>query len=64
MRWFAKGDKYTRFFYVYVKGRRKKLHIAEITNKQGLILQTNQQMGEKAVEFFKEQFLDEEVSQN
>lgn len=52
MSWFAEGDKNTNSFHAYVKRRRKKLHIAEINNKEGISLQINQQMAEEAVEFF------------
>ncbi|KAK4723823.1 hypothetical protein R3W88_026602 [Solanum pinnatisectum] len=36
MKWFSNGDKNTKFFHSYVKGRRKKLHISEIENDQGV----------------------------
>jgi len=32
MRWFQDGDKNTKKFHSYVKGRRRKLHIAKIKN--------------------------------
>jgi len=56
MRWFTDGDRNTRFFHSYVKGRRMKPHIEKITTEQGVILESNQQIGEEAVEIFVEQF--------
>ncbi|KAH0693550.1 hypothetical protein KY285_020647 [Solanum tuberosum] len=38
MKWFKDGDMNTKFFHNYVKGMRKKLHIAEIQTEQGDML--------------------------
>jgi len=38
MKWFSDGDRYTKFFHSYVKGKRKKLHIDEIVTDQGITL--------------------------
>ncbi|WMV41297.1 hypothetical protein MTR67_034682 [Solanum verrucosum] len=56
MKWFSDGDRNTKFFHSYVRGRRKKLCIAEIETEQGVILQSNNQIGQAAVEFFADQF--------
>lgn len=56
IRWFSDGDKNSKFFHSYVKGRRKKLYITEINDRQGNIIHNNQKIREEAVEFCKEQF--------
>lgn len=64
MKWFAEGDRNTKFFHPYVKGRRKKLHLAQITNSQGVTVHTNHEIRKEVVTFFKEQFREEEISQD
>ncbi|XP_015158226.1 uncharacterized protein [Solanum tuberosum] len=64
MKWFVDGDRNTKFFHSYVKGRRKKLHLAEICNEHGVMVKTNQQIGQAAISFFSEQFKAEETSQD
>lgn len=59
MKWFVEGDMNTKFFHSYVKGRRKKLHLSEISNEQGEMVHSNQQIGEAAVAFFSNQFKEE-----
>uniref|UniRef100_M1AL69 RNA-directed DNA polymerase (Reverse transcriptase); Ribonuclease H n=1 Tax=Solanum tuberosum TaxID=4113 RepID=M1AL69_SOLTU len=56
MKWFTEGDMNTKFFHSYVKGRRKRLHIAKIVTEQGITLTSNDQIGQAALEFFGEQF--------
>ncbi|WMV24639.1 hypothetical protein MTR67_018024 [Solanum verrucosum] len=56
MKWFTEGDMNTKFFHSYVKGRRKRLHIAEIVTEHGITLTSNDQIGQAALEFFGEQF--------
>ncbi|WMV21122.1 hypothetical protein MTR67_014507 [Solanum verrucosum] len=56
MKWFSDGDRNTKIFHSYVKGKRKKLHIDEIVTDQEITLQTNEQIGLAAVGFFEEQF--------
>lgn len=56
MRWFKQGDKNTRFFHNYMKGRRKKLNITEIQNAQGDLVKMIDDIGAKAVLFFEGQF--------
>ncbi|KAK6788076.1 hypothetical protein RDI58_016601 [Solanum bulbocastanum] len=63
MRRFVDGDKNIKFFHSYVKGRRKKLHLSQITNEIGEF-QTNHQMGEAAVAFFSAQFKEEGNNQD
>lgn len=52
MKWLKDGDRNTRFFYSYVKGRRRKLHIDEIHNSQGQVLYSDEEKGNAAVQFF------------
>ncbi|XP_049396567.1 uncharacterized protein LOC125860610 [Solanum stenotomum] len=40
-------------------GRRKKLHIPEITTEQGVVLKSNSEIGNAAVEYFWDQFTEE-----
>ncbi|KAH0695148.1 hypothetical protein KY290_021498 [Solanum tuberosum] len=56
MKWFTDGDRNTKFFHSYVKGRRKKLHIAEMTTEQGLTLMSNDEIGGASVAYYKDQF--------
>ncbi|KAG5616263.1 hypothetical protein H5410_016087 [Solanum commersonii] len=50
MKWFKEGDANTKFFHSYVTGRKKKLHIAEISNEQ---------IGKATVDFFVAQFTED-----
>jgi len=59
MRWFQKGDKNTKFFHAYVKGRRRKLQISEIKFRQRDLITSTQNIGEEAIHVFKEQSLQE-----
>ncbi|XP_015169050.1 uncharacterized protein [Solanum tuberosum] len=54
MQWFKEGDKNTKFFHSYVKGRRRKLMIWEIQIEDGEVLQNTNSIGEEAVKVFKE----------
>ncbi|XP_059285213.1 uncharacterized protein LOC132038577 [Lycium ferocissimum] len=56
MRWFKDGDKNTKFFHSYVKGRRKKLALQRIQNSQGDWISSNDDIGEEAVTFYQDQF--------
>ncbi|KAG5630564.1 hypothetical protein H5410_002281 [Solanum commersonii] len=38
MKWFNDGDRNTNFFQSYVKGRRRRLHINEMENEQGVLI--------------------------
>ncbi|KAH0638863.1 hypothetical protein KY285_035449 [Solanum tuberosum] len=56
MKWFRDGDRNTRFLHSYVKGKRRKLHLSEIQTRQGDWITTSQNIGEEAVDVFKDQF--------
>lgn len=51
MRWF-------NFFHAYVDRRRKKLNIKDIKTRQGDIITSSQNIGEEAVNVFREQFME------
>lgn len=61
MKWFRDGDRNTKFFHSFVKGRRKKLHIGEIYTNAGEVVKTNEQIGAAAVDFFRDQFKETDV---
>ncbi|XP_059295529.1 uncharacterized protein LOC132048860 [Lycium ferocissimum] len=62
MRWFKDGDRNTKFFHNYVKGRRRKLAVHTIQNRQGDWLNTNADIGQEAVSFYQHQFRQEATS--
>lgn len=55
MRRFKEGDRNMKFFHAYVRGRRIKLRINEIQDKQEEILQKTDLIGEEAVRAFTKQ---------
>ncbi|XP_049366615.1 uncharacterized protein LOC125831476 [Solanum verrucosum] len=57
--WFKEGDRNTKFFHSYVKGRRRRMNLEEIYTDQGDIINSTQRIGEKAVKVFKKQFTEE-----
>lgn len=59
MKWFVDGDRNTKFFHSYVKGRREKMHLEEISNEQGDVVQSNHLIGEAVVSFFTNQFMED-----
>ncbi|KAH0655111.1 hypothetical protein KY290_030912 [Solanum tuberosum] len=61
MKWFKDGDRNTKFFHAFVKGRRQKLHIGEILTSQGEVVQSNDQIGAATVEFFEDQFSETDI---
>lgn len=58
MKWFKKGDRNTKLFYNFVRGRRKRLHINEIENNQGIVLKDTVSIGEEVVKVLEAQFKD------
>ncbi|KAG5631132.1 hypothetical protein H5410_002849 [Solanum commersonii] len=64
MRWFVNGDRNTKFFHSYVKGRKKKLHISEIQTPKGDTVNSNENIGAEVVKFFEEQFKQTERIEN
>lgn len=63
MSWFKEGDRNTKFFHSYVRGRRKKLRLDRIKDIRGHEVTNNFQMGEAAIEYFQGQFLEEGSNQ-
>lgn len=45
MKWFIHGDRNTKFFHSYVQGRRRKLHLHEISDDNGHLLNTQTAIG-------------------
>ncbi|XP_015168062.1 uncharacterized protein [Solanum tuberosum] len=64
MKWYTDGDKNTKFFHAYVKGKRRKLHIKEIHTRQGDIISRSHNIVEEAVNVFKEQFMENQEWNN
>ncbi|KAH0639783.1 hypothetical protein KY285_036369 [Solanum tuberosum] len=62
IRWFQDGDRNTRFFHNYVKGRRKKLRLTEIQTIEGDTINTSENIGAEAVAFFEKQFKEDQTS--
>ncbi|XP_060201759.1 uncharacterized protein LOC132630196 [Lycium barbarum] len=56
MSWFQDGDKNSKFFHAYVKGRRKMLQLKRIQNSQGQWLDNEEEIAEEAIGFFQAQF--------
>ncbi|XP_060196130.1 uncharacterized protein LOC132625487 [Lycium barbarum] len=59
--WFVDGDKNTRFFHNLVKGRRKKLQVKRIQNSDGSWIEDEDQMADEAVNFYSQQFSQEDL---
>ncbi|XP_047259194.1 uncharacterized protein LOC124891516 [Capsicum annuum] len=53
MTWFKDGDRNTKFFLNYIRGKMKRLSIQEIENEQGTVLQELDSIREEAVNYFK-----------
>ncbi|KAH0693413.1 hypothetical protein KY285_020510 [Solanum tuberosum] len=64
MRWFQDGDRNTKFFHNYVKGRRKKLHLEEIRTELGEVVYMSENIRKEAISFFEELFREEEIVEN
>lgn len=56
MKWFIDGDRNTKFFHSYVKGRRRRLQLNEILDEQSVLLKDKKDIGEAAVKVFEQQF--------
>lgn len=50
------GDKNTKFFYSYVQGKRKRLHLSEITNEHDTTLKDELEIEMEVARVFEEQF--------
>ncbi|KAH0720013.1 hypothetical protein KY284_005043 [Solanum tuberosum] len=64
MKWFKEGDRNIKFFHAYVKGNRRKLQVVDILTDQGDKISTTQNIGEEAVNVFKEQFRENQETTN
>ncbi|XP_059290400.1 uncharacterized protein LOC132043958, partial [Lycium ferocissimum] len=59
MKWFNDGDRNTKFFHSYVRGRRNKLTLKRIQDPTGTWLENEVAIGSRLSEFFKSQFSEE-----
>ncbi|XP_009592356.1 uncharacterized protein [Nicotiana tomentosiformis] len=64
MQWFKDGDRNTKFFHAYVRGKRKRLQLSRILDKNDNWLETQEDMAREAVEFFQDQFTEERIPTN
>ncbi|XP_075092316.1 uncharacterized protein LOC142172566 [Nicotiana tabacum] len=56
MTWFKEGYRNTKFFHAQVRGRRKRLQLNRIQNSGGTWIEEEQEIAEKAIKFYEEQF--------
>ncbi|XP_059311005.1 uncharacterized protein LOC132062449 [Lycium ferocissimum] len=56
MKWFNDGDRNTKFFHSYVRGRRNKLALKRIQDPNGTWLENEADIGYEAIRFFESQF--------
>ncbi|XP_060216645.1 uncharacterized protein LOC132644105 [Lycium barbarum] len=56
MKWFNDGDRNTKFFHSYVRGRRNKLTLKRIQDPSGTWLGNEVDIGSEAIRFFEAQF--------
>ncbi|KAG5605761.1 hypothetical protein H5410_027253 [Solanum commersonii] len=65
MRWFKDGDRNTKFFHNYVKGRRKRLRIHDIQKTQGGdTITSTKEIGVALVVYFEEQFREDSCNED
>ncbi|XP_015169587.1 uncharacterized protein [Solanum tuberosum] len=57
--WFDNGDRNTRFFHSIVKGRRKRLHLQRIHNRQGVWFEEEKAIAVESIDFYQKQFTQE-----
>ena len=53
MEWFKEGERNTKFFHTIVKGRRKRMRINKIQNKEGEWLTQQEDIVEATIDFYK-----------
>lgn len=56
MQRFQDGERNTKFFHAYVRGRRNKLQIQKTGNNQGVLLENQQDIREEAFRVFQNNF--------
>ncbi|XP_019224926.1 PREDICTED: uncharacterized protein LOC109206551 [Nicotiana attenuata] len=61
MAWFKDGDRNTKFFHAHVRGRRKKLQLNRIQNRQGVWIEEEEEIAAEAIKVFEEQFTENSI---
>ncbi|XP_060183256.1 uncharacterized protein LOC132613237 [Lycium barbarum] len=61
MKWFNEGDRNTKFFHSYIRGRRSKLALKRNQDQNGVWVETSAELGDEAVRFFEAQLRNEQT---
>lgn len=64
VRWFKDRDRNTKFFHSYVKRSYKRLHMSEIQDEQREVLNSQGKIGDTAICFLKNQFIEDTQNDN
>ncbi|XP_060182996.1 uncharacterized protein LOC132612944 [Lycium barbarum] len=59
--WFQDGDRNSKFFHTYVKGRRKKLRVDNIQDANGNWLTNQEEISQEAVRCYQKQFEEDRI---
>ncbi|XP_075095066.1 uncharacterized protein LOC142173384 [Nicotiana tabacum] len=59
MQWFIDSNRNRKFFHAHVRGKRKRLQVSKILDKNDNWLESQEEMAREAVEFFQAQFIEE-----
>ncbi|XP_059277512.1 uncharacterized protein LOC132031533 [Lycium ferocissimum] len=59
--WFQDGDRNSKFFHAYVKGRRKKLRVDNIQDADGNWLTNQEEISQEAVRCYQKQFEEDRI---
>ncbi|XP_060186235.1 uncharacterized protein LOC132615631 [Lycium barbarum] len=61
MKWFQDEDRNTKFFHAHVNGKTRKLQLQRIQDHTGTWLDTEEEIAQKAIRFFSDQFKEENI---
>ncbi|XP_075087606.1 uncharacterized protein LOC107820507 [Nicotiana tabacum] len=64
MQWFKDGDRKTKFFHAHVRGKRKRLQVSRILDKNDNWIESQEEMEKEAVDCFQAQFTEERIPNN
>ncbi|XP_075107144.1 uncharacterized protein LOC142180116 [Nicotiana tabacum] len=64
IQWFKDGDRNTMLFHAHVRGKRKRLQVSGILDKNDNLLESQEDMAREALEFFQAQFTEERIPTN